>query len=50
MVDHVWKDRLAIGTMVIGPPGGGALFAAGCATARAEAASRHAARRLLRRE
>jgi hypothetical protein len=50
MVDHVWKDRLAVGTMVIGPPGGGALFAAGCAAARAEIAARNAARRLIRRE
>jgi CelD/BcsL family acetyltransferase involved in cellulose biosynthesis len=46
MVDHVWKDRIAIGTMIIGPQGGGVVHKAGVATAEAELAARALARRL----
>jgi CelD/BcsL family acetyltransferase involved in cellulose biosynthesis len=46
MVDHIWKDRVAIGTMIVGPPGGGALFSAGVAAARAEIAARAALRKM----
>ncbi len=49
MVDHVWKDRRAIATMVIGPVGGGALFKAGLAAMRGEIAARATAKRLIQR-
>lgn len=46
MVDHLWSGRFAIGTMVIGPPGGGLLHRLGLAMANAELSARAAARRL----
>lgn len=46
MVDHLWSGRIAMGTMVIGPPGGGMLHRLGLAAARAELAARAAVRRL----
>ena len=49
MADHVWKGRRAIGTIVIGPPGGGALFSAGLAAMRAETAARATAKELIKR-
>jgi CelD/BcsL family acetyltransferase involved in cellulose biosynthesis len=49
MVDHLWKDRIAIGTMVVGPPGGGAIHAAGVILARVEAEARKRAHGLKRR-
>ncbi|MEO8668536.1 MAG: GNAT family N-acetyltransferase [Bauldia sp.] len=49
MVDHVWKDRAAIGTLIVGPPGGGALYALGGTSARAEIAAKAALRKLRRR-
>jgi CelD/BcsL family acetyltransferase involved in cellulose biosynthesis len=36
MIDHLWQDRLAIGTLVIGPPGGGVRHRIGLALAKAE--------------
>jgi CelD/BcsL family acetyltransferase involved in cellulose biosynthesis len=49
MIDHLWKERLALGTMVVGPVGGGPLYQAGLAAMRAEHRARVLARRLLRR-
>jgi CelD/BcsL family acetyltransferase involved in cellulose biosynthesis len=49
MIDHLWKDRLAVGTLVIGPPGGGLLHRIGLAAFRAEIAARAIARRLRQR-
>jgi CelD/BcsL family acetyltransferase involved in cellulose biosynthesis len=49
MADHVWKDRRAIGTIVIGPAGGGALFSAGLAAMRGEIAARASAKELIAR-
>ena len=46
MIDHLWPGRLAIGTLVIGPPGGSAVHSIGLAAARAELAARAAVRRL----
>ncbi len=46
MIDHLWPGRLAIGTLVIGPPGGSAVHRIGLAAARAELAARAAVRRL----
>ena len=46
MVDHLWSGRFAIGTVVIGPPGGRMLHRIGLDTARAELATRAAVRRL----
>jgi CelD/BcsL family acetyltransferase involved in cellulose biosynthesis len=45
MIDHLWSGRMAIGTMVVGPPGGGIVHRVGLATARAELAARAAIRR-----
>ena len=45
MIDHLWLERLAIGTMVIGPPGGSMAHRIGVAAARAEFAARAALRR-----
>jgi CelD/BcsL family acetyltransferase involved in cellulose biosynthesis len=49
MADHVWKGRRAIGTVVIGLPGGGAVFQAGLAAMRGEIAARTTAKVLLGR-
>jgi CelD/BcsL family acetyltransferase involved in cellulose biosynthesis len=49
MADHVWKDRRGIGTVVIGPAGGGALFNAGLAAMRGEMAARATAKELIKR-
>jgi CelD/BcsL family acetyltransferase involved in cellulose biosynthesis len=49
MVDHVWKDRIAIGTMIIGPCDGGMIHNAGVAVAKAELSARGLARRLKQR-
>jgi CelD/BcsL family acetyltransferase involved in cellulose biosynthesis len=49
MIDRLWRDRLAIGTLVIGPAGGSAVFNLGVAAARAEIAARTAARNIRRR-
>ena len=49
MIDHLWKDRLAVGTLVIGPPGGGMVHRLGLAALRAEIEARQAARRLRTR-
>ena len=46
MVDHLWSGRFAMGTMVIGPPGGSMLHRVGLALARAELAARASVRRL----
>jgi len=48
MVDHLWPDRLEIGTLVIGPKRGGVRYHLGLALARLEIAMRPIARRLLR--
>jgi CelD/BcsL family acetyltransferase involved in cellulose biosynthesis len=49
MIDHLWHERLAIGTVVIGPAGGGLLHAAGLAGMKAELRARALAHRLLKR-
>ena len=46
MVDHLWPDRMAIGTVVLGPPHGGILHRLGLTAARAEIAARDRAKRL----
>lgn len=45
----LWPDRMAVGTLVIGPPGGGLIYNAGLAAFRAEIEARAAARRLRTR-
>jgi len=47
MVDHLWPDRLAIGTLVIGPKGGSAGYRLGIGLARLELRLRPLARRAL---
>lgn len=47
MVDHLWPDRLAIGTLVIGPRGGSAAYRLGAALARLELRLRPLARRAV---
>lgn len=46
MIDHLWSGRLAVGTLVIGPPGGSLMHRLGLAAARAEVAARALAHRL----
>jgi CelD/BcsL family acetyltransferase involved in cellulose biosynthesis len=46
MIDALWSGRLAVGTLVIGPPGGSALHRIGLAAARAEISARATLRRL----
>ena len=48
MIDRLWAGRMAVGTLVIGPPGGGVLHGAGLAAAKTEIAARSLARRLRR--
>jgi hypothetical protein len=48
MVDHLWPDRRAIGTLVIGPRGGSPAYGFGIALARLELALRPLARRAVR--
>lgn len=48
MVDPIWPDRLEIGTLVIGPKGGGIGYETGLALARLELTLRPIARRFLR--
>ena len=43
MIDHLWPGRLALGTLVVGPVGGGALYRAGLAAFRTELEARAAA-------
>jgi len=49
MIDHLWPGRVRVGTLVIGPVGGGLLHKAGLALAGWEAAARERVRALLRR-
>ena len=49
MIDHLWRDRRAIGTLVIGPPGGGPLFGLGLALTRLEYGARMKVRRFRAR-
>ncbi|MEX0853356.1 MAG: GNAT family N-acetyltransferase [Bauldia sp.] len=49
MINHLWPGRTEVGTLVIGPPGGGALHRLGLAAAKAEIAARAQARRLRNR-
>jgi hypothetical protein len=49
MIDHLWHDRLAIGTLVVGPAGGGLVHAVGLASAQAELRARAIAHRVIRR-
>jgi CelD/BcsL family acetyltransferase involved in cellulose biosynthesis len=49
MIDHLWHERLKIGTMVIGPVGGGFRFQLALTVAKAEIAGRKFARRLRNR-
>ena len=49
MIDHLWKDRLSVGTIVIGPVGGSTLHRLGLAAAAAEIKARAAYRRLRAR-
>ncbi len=46
MIDRLWPERRGIATFVLGPPGGGTLFAIGLATARAARAARANVRQL----
>ncbi|MCB1501255.1 MAG: GNAT family N-acetyltransferase [Bauldia sp.] len=45
----LWPDRMSVGTLVVGPPGGSLLHNAGLAAFRAEIEARAAARRLRTR-
>jgi hypothetical protein len=47
MVDHLWPDRLSIGTMVIGPKGGSLGYRVGIALAEMELRLRPPARRAI---
>jgi CelD/BcsL family acetyltransferase involved in cellulose biosynthesis len=47
MIDHIWSGRMAVGTLVIGPPGGSTAHRIGLAAARAEIAARAAIRRFI---
>ncbi len=47
MIDHIWSGRMAVGTFVIGPPGGSTAHRIGLAAARAELAARAAIRRFI---
>jgi hypothetical protein len=47
MVDHLWPDRIAIGTLVIGPQGGSVAFRIGIALAGLELRLRPLARRAV---
>ncbi len=49
MVDPLWPGRMALGTLVVGPVGGGALHRLGLAEARTEIAALDRARRVRRR-
>ncbi len=49
MVDRVWPGRMAIGTLVIGPPGGGVVYRLGVAAASIAVAARDRAHRLRER-
>ena len=46
MIDRLWPERRSIATFVLGPPGGGTLYAIGLAAARAELAARANVRQL----
>jgi CelD/BcsL family acetyltransferase involved in cellulose biosynthesis len=48
MIDHLWSGRLAVGTVVIGPPGGSAVHRIGLAAARGEIAAKAKLRSLVR--
>ena len=48
MIDHLWSGRLAVGTVVIGPPGGSAMHRIGLAAARTELAAKAKLRSLVR--
>jgi hypothetical protein len=48
MIDRLWPGRMVVGTLVIGPPGGGLVYRAGVAAAKAEAAARASLKRLRR--
>jgi hypothetical protein len=48
MIDRLWPGRIAVGTLVVGPPGGGLLHRAGVAAAKAEAMARASLKRLRR--
>lgn len=48
MIDHLWRDRLAVGTLVVGPARGRALYQLGLAGLRMEEGLRTAVRRLRR--
>jgi hypothetical protein len=49
MIDPLWPERMAFGTLAIGPPHGSLSFRAGLIAARAEAAARRDLRRRFRR-
>jgi len=48
MIDRLWPGRMVVGTLVIGPPGGGLVYRAGVAAAKAEAMARASLKRLRR--
>ncbi|MEX0697946.1 MAG: GNAT family N-acetyltransferase [Dongiaceae bacterium] len=48
MIDRLWPGRMVVGTLVIGPPGGGLLYRAGVAAAKAEAMARASLKRFRR--
>jgi CelD/BcsL family acetyltransferase involved in cellulose biosynthesis len=47
MIDPLWPDRMSVGTLVIGPKGGGIRYEAGLALARLELNLRPIARRFV---
>jgi hypothetical protein len=46
MIDHLWRERMRVGTLVLGPRGGGPVYRLGLAAATAETAARTVARQL----
>jgi CelD/BcsL family acetyltransferase involved in cellulose biosynthesis len=48
MIDRLWPGRMAVGTLVVGPPGGGLVYRAGVAAAKAEAMARASLKRFRR--
>ncbi|MEQ8699260.1 MAG: GNAT family N-acetyltransferase [Bauldia litoralis] len=49
MIDALWRDRIGLGTLVVGPVGGGALYRIGLAACRGEIAARATAKTLRAR-
>lgn len=49
MIDHLWRGRMDVATLVVGPVGGGAIYRTGLAAMRAEHDAKAMARRVRTR-